>query len=322
MMPRRILLVPRRLGLPLWLLVAFATPRTSLAEADHSAPSLNQELAAVASGIKQLLDGRHQDAIAVGAFTGPERATASGGAGIKHALAEELKRVGVRVEKRADLEIKGDYFDAEDKQTKLLALVLKARVIDRAGTEVAKFQRSLFDVATIGALLGTTVLLPPGLDEQARDRTLREGIDRPRFQLSGARVSEPGSPYAVEVLVKSRGEYQPRPAQLVDGLAFVPIKRDEVYAIRLINDSAHDAAVTLTIDGLSVFAFSEVKDPKTGRPKYSHFVVPARKQDGGEPRGGDGVVQGWHIKDDSDDPRGNTDSFLITEYATERCADA
>jgi hypothetical protein len=294
-----------RLGLAVALAAAGAGP-------DPSAPALNQELAVVAEAIKQLLDGRGQDAIAVGAFTGPERATANGGNGIKHALTEELKRVGVRVEKRADLEIKGDYFDAEDQQAKLVVLVLKARVIDRQGTEIALFQRSLFDVATLAALLGPTLQLPPVADEPARDRSLRKGLDHPQCAIEGARISAPGSPYAVEVLVKSRGEYQPRPAQRLDDLAFVPIKREEVYAIALINNSPYDTAVTPTIDGLSVFAFSQVKNGKTGRPKYTHFVVPAH---------GSGTVPGWHIHDDVNDPRGNTDSFQITAYAKSAAAE-
>ena len=49
-------------------------------------PVLNQELAVVAGAIKELLDGRNLDAIAVGEFTGPARAVASGGAGIIHTL--------------------------------------------------------------------------------------------------------------------------------------------------------------------------------------------------------------------------------------------
>ena len=43
-------------------------------------------MAVVAGAIKELLDGRNLDAIAVGEFTGPARAVASGGAGIKHTL--------------------------------------------------------------------------------------------------------------------------------------------------------------------------------------------------------------------------------------------
>ena len=240
---------------------------------------LNRELAEVARDIKELLDGRNQDTIAVGDFSGPARAAASGGAGIKNALIEQLKRQGVRIHFRAALEVKGDYFDADDKATGLLSLVLKARVLDRTGKEVTQLQRQLFHVADMGAMLGLNVVLPQGLDEKARDDALRRGADgKARPAGAGARVAAgAGSPYAVEVRVKSGAGYEPRPARVEDGLAFVPIRRGEVYAVKLVNDSPHEAAVTLTIDGLSVFAFSRVKDPRTGRPRYSHFVVPARQ---------------------------------------------
>ena len=48
-------------------------------------------------------------------------------------------------------------------------------------------------------------------------------------------------------------------ARLVEGLPFVEISRDEIYEIRLINNSPLEAAVQITIDGLSTFAFSEVR---------------------------------------------------------------
>jgi hypothetical protein len=84
-----------------------------------------------------------------------------------------------------------------------------------------------------------------------------------------------------------------------DGLAFLKIRREETYAIALINDSPHDAAVTLTIDGLSVFAFSE-------NTNYTHFIVPG---------GTTLVVPGWH--------RSNkvSDSFKVTEYARSAAAE-
>jgi hypothetical protein len=86
--------------------------------------------------------------------------------------------------------------------------------------------------------------------------------------------------------------------KLDDGLAFVPLRRDEIYAVRLINRSEFEAAVMLTIDGLSVFAFRESKDPKTDKPlpRYTHIVVPAQ---------GEATVFGWTINDDE------TDSFQI-----------
>jgi hypothetical protein len=78
-----------------------------------------------------------------------------------------------------------------------------------------------------------------------------------------------------------------------DGLALLNIKRGEVYAVKIINDSKHDAAVTLTIDGLSMFAFSTIKG-------YEVVIVPA---------GQAGVVPGWHRTNEK------SDSFVVAEYA-------
>ncbi len=295
------------LGLALMLLIVLAVPA-------RAADDLDLELSIVAKGIKQLLDGRNLDSIAVGEFTGPARAVASGGTGIKHALMKQFHMLGIRVDRKAGLEVKGDFLDVEDTATKLVAVGLKARVIDRTGTEIAHFDRGLFNVTTIAALLGTTAQLSPDADLAARDREFRKGIDDPQPRIEGTRVSAgPGSPFAIEILVKSGTTYQPRAAHSEGGLAFVPLKRDEIYAIRLINDSPFEAATTLTIDALSVFAFSQVKDPKTGKPRYTHFLVPARRE-----RSGEGAILGWHIKDEGAD---STEAFLITEYAKSAAAE-
>ena len=67
-------------------------------------------------------------------------------------------------------------------------------------------------------------------------------------------------------------DFRPRAASKdEDGFAFLKINRDEIYAVKLINDSPHDAAVTLTIDGLSVFAFSE-------NSNYTYWIVRARRR--------------------------------------------
>ena len=89
-------------------------------------------------------------------------------------------------------------------------------------------------------------------------------------------------------------------ARAADGFAVVKIRRDEIYAIKLINDTPHDAAVTLTIDGLSVFAFSE-------NAKYTHWVVPHKQTL---------TVPGWHRTNKV------SDSFVVTEYAKSAVAEA
>jgi hypothetical protein len=78
-----------------------------------------------------------------------------------------------------------------------------------------------------------------------------------------------------------------------DGLAFVKIARGEVYAIKVINKADHDVAVTVAIDGLSLFAFSE-------NQSYEVLIVP---------KGKEGIIPGWHISNQ------RSDAFQVAEYA-------
>jgi hypothetical protein len=100
------------------------------------------------------------------------------------------------------------------------------------------------------------------------------------------------------LLVKSPGGYEPRTVDLEEGLAFVKINRDEVYGIRIINDSPMDAAVVITIDGVNIFAFSEHKD-------YKHYIIAA----GTRP-----IIKGWH--------RNNkiSDEFLVGDFSKSAAA--
>lgn len=43
------------------------------------------------------------------------------------------------------------------------------------------------------------------------------------------------------------------------GRPLVPIHKQEVYGVRLINNASHEVAVDLQIDGINCFAFSETK---------------------------------------------------------------
>src|SRR6185436_8471640 len=112
-----------------------------------------------------------------------------------------------------------------------------------------------FNFTTIASLMGTTVSLPAGADTKTRENALGSAIDKPDVTLSKETPkatantlisASADSPYAMEILVKAGGRYLPRAATKdADGLAFLRIKRNELYSVRLINRSDHDAAVTL-----------------------------------------------------------------------------
>ena len=301
-MLRSLALSPNRR--PAWLCVACMAIITSLAGPSpaRAGDDLRVEMAEVAKQIKLLLDQRGQDAIAVGDFRGPAKLAASAGPAISKALADELKAIGVAVKRRAELEVNGEYHDVEDKASKLLAVQIKAHIVDRTGDEVVTFEpRGILNVTTIATLIGVTTILPPAASDEDRNKKLTEDVDNPKVHLANTRISAgPDSPYAIEILVKSGMDYHPRAASKDDdGFAFLKIQRDEIYEVKLINDSPHDAAVTLTIDGLSVFAFSE-------NSNYTHWIVRSKEAL---------MIPGWHRTNKV------SDSFKVTEYAQSAVAE-
>jgi hypothetical protein len=256
----------------------------------------------MAKDIKKLLDGRGEKSIAVGQFTGPPQLDASSGPGIALLLQEELRRVGVAVERRTNLGIKGEYKDVTDKDSEQLAVLLKVQLVDGTSRVVLELERGVKSNPEIAQLLGVTAPLPVKADFRERNRKIQERVDTPRAYIAGTRVSAAAdSPFAVEVLVGGK----PRAPKDDKGQAMVPIQRGEVYAVRLINNSGHEAAAQLTVDGLSMFAFSKLRDEKTGAPRYTHLVVPAGKAV---------LVQGWHRDNEV------SDSFLVTHYARSAAA--
>jgi hypothetical protein len=267
-----------------------------------SADPLRQELADLAKGIQKVVEGQKQEAIAVGEFTGPGDIPGSAGAGIQLILIQELKALKVSVQKKANLEVKGDYLKVAKRDGSDVELRLKARIYDDTGDTVAELQSRLVkDERALAKLFGLTGHLPTD-DDRERWEELNKRLNDPQVNLDrGVLRSQADSPFGVAVLVRKKGQAQPqaRAPQVRDGLAFVPLDKGDIYEVLLVNDSSYDAAVTLTIDGVDQFAFSEVRDPKTGKPAYTHMIVPKRTR---------AVIRGWHRTND------DSHSFLITEY--------
>src|SRR5689334_17402815 len=84
-----------------WLVLAGWLSAAGAARADN----LRLELAELAGEVQKVAEQQHQDAVAVGEFTGPSHTPTSAGPAIQQALIEELKGRKVRVEKQAALEV-------------------------------------------------------------------------------------------------------------------------------------------------------------------------------------------------------------------------
>lgn len=294
--------VCRTMGRWLLAVVVLGTGGTAtVARADNN---IRSELSIVAKGINDLLKDRGQSQVEVREFqfkSTDARVTASAGPGIANFLSEELKKLQISVQKGAPIQIDGQYDDVIDSRSKTLSARIRGQVLDENGKVISTFSRGIFGDQALASIFGVTTNLAPKGTLDERSKALEKALDNPTVNVQNTRISvDSSTPYALEILVNQGGKYVPRAATTVNGQAFVKINRGEEYAIHLVNDSDQEAAVALTIDGLSMFAFSDNKE-------YQQMVVPAKTK---------GLIRGWH--------RSNTasDAFLVTEYSKSAVAQA
>lgn len=233
-------------------------------EADDAAPAdaLTIELRALAEDFKKIIDKNGGGKVAIGEFSASSDVKGSVGPQLQLVLAKEFERLGVTVDN--DLfrfEVKGDYQPLVDRGTQLLGVKLVGRLIDReTGEPLAEKPtgRFVFGAETVPEMIGLSVSGPPLRDPRDISDRFKEARRDPQVKVEGTEIRGTSGTYGVEILVKDGTGYVARkadPDRL--GRPFVPLANDDIYGIRLINDSKHEAAVDLSIDGVSCFAFSE-----------------------------------------------------------------
>jgi hypothetical protein len=243
------------------LLIALLVAGPAFAQSQPDALTL--ELRALATDFAKIINKQGGGAVAIGEFSASSDVKGSVGPRIQMVLADELKKLGLTVATdNFRFEIKGDYQPHTDKETGILGVKLIGRLIDRdTGEPIAEKPtgRFVFGSETVPGMLGLTVAMKPNADPHSLSETFKQSSKQARPAVAGTRLStSPTSPYAIEILVKSGGAHVPRPAEPDDkGRLFVPLAPHDVYAIRLINDSKHDAAVKLEIDGVNSLAFDQ-----------------------------------------------------------------
>jgi hypothetical protein len=238
--------------------------------------ALGQALAGEVRGIAAALRDHDLDAVAVGDFTGPAHTPSSAGPLLARLLAELLQERGLTVKVPADAAVTGEYADYPSEQTRLLAVRVKGKVTTRDNKVLYQFECLAGGEAVVAALLGPTCALPLKENEKGRSAVLARLMRRPQVSIRGTQVAtRADSTYAVEVLAAANADAPYRPRTPTDAdtnhLAFVTLRDEEVYAVRLVNDSDHEAAVTLTIDGLNLFTFAAAE--ARGRPKARLLLV-------------------------------------------------
>jgi hypothetical protein len=270
-----------------------------------------REVAQAAREIKARLAGLAEDkrTVTVGFFTCPTNANATGGALLRHLLTQELKKAGVAVVATGGVGVSGKFRNATDPDSRAVAVKVTFELENEDGEKVGQpFSHVVLGEGVMAELFGTTASFSPESSPQERGVTLTGSIRRPTVAVEGSRVaSREGNQFAIEVLAADRPEddddlsglrYRPLRSRSRGGLAFVEVKPGQFYAVRLLNGSDADAAVTLSIDGLSAFTLSKDKN-EDGLPSYSHLLVPARSNI---------VVKGWFLRGDE------TSLFTVTGF--------
>lgn len=308
----RTVLGPTQRALLLALICGVAAIHSLSASAEETKKlTLDGAMTNLASKIAGLLDSKGTS-LAVGGFEGPD--ITSTGPGIIRRLKEKLANkditkvpVSIVEGSAAQLQVRGSYFyDSELRQG-----MIEAQLYSKLGKKLENTVTQVFvsDEAELRTLFGITGS-HSGIDSSVKD-ALKEGLEKPSVTVAGSPgnpgattiiSADPKSPFAIEILVATPdGKVQPRAVANKDGLAFVDIKPGETYAIRLINNAEFDVGVSLAIDGLSSFTFTEI-------PAYralDKWVIH---------RTSSGLIKGWHKTDQQQY------EFNVTDYARSAAA--
>ncbi len=306
------------------LLLTLASSRSSFAEPEP-VNGLSDVIKIAAEEVLKLANGQP---LSIGQVTPTGLPDANGGPAIGLLLKLELERQkpGIVLEKDAPFEVNGTFVfgphpDASEATLGQKALRLIFRIVDTQTGEETPLRLSRFflqDNTTIARVLqpsGSLPTGPPG-DQPAQRRERNEKIQKlvkqPESFVDPARPTlvstSPTSPYAVEILACHIGDGQTRPtegrpARIDKGLARIDLERDEVYEIRIHNNSPDEVAARVFIDGIDVYQFSDDRDPKDAtRPKFTHFIIPAQSTS---------QIPGWHKRQVGAD---NFLAFLVTAY--------
>jgi hypothetical protein len=280
--------------------------------ASRADESLRPKVAEIALDIKKILDGRTPpvDSIAVGEFSAPAGYAANYGPGVADLLTQELTKLKIRVNKDAAYKVQGDFVKAMLKDVNapgdVMAVKLNFRIYDNTGDELTSVRMNFHikNNAGVAKALGYTGPLSPKGDYYVRNQDLQRNLGQKSGHFDSTRIVTSSGQFAMEILVRPYADAPAKARQPQfnkDNDVFVGIGRGEIYEIRLYNYSKLDAAVTLEIDGLSVFAFSEVRNEKGG-PKYSYYIIPP---------GQNSIIVGWHKRNEG--PKNHL-AFLVTAY--------
>jgi hypothetical protein len=299
-----------RLGL---LLCVVATSSTAMAVAENL--TLDGALTEVAKNVAQVAKTQDLKEIVINPISDTSDLSHTAGTGLTEALITKLRAQGLTPATKADLIFSGEYSlgEAENDGVRqgfpVGRLVFKVKrkngktLIDSEAGLPGDRQPLVTDPKDIAKMGGLTVFVPPSTPEAENNKKTLEAIDNKGglFEIRGTQIRLKGAPYAVEMLVAPAAgaaaprheSFRPGPVEIREGMPFLKVQPGEIIAVRIINDATHDVASTVSIDGLSMFAFRDDTNNKN-----EHVIIQRRSR---------GDVLGWfrNLK--------TSDAFLVAD---------
>ncbi len=289
----------------LWA-VAFGTVLLGLGVAHAQAPPAGDEVeeyfSRVAEDLKKFLASKREDRIAI--TISPKAGSSTAGVGFTQILGDKLSALGIRTAPNAQFTFKAEFGLSEFAELKL-----SGKIVDVLGKDAAslEFAGIVKDKRLILPAVGGNVA---GLHKASGDlkgsaSKIIDGLVKPNVDVNAAQQVKPqaGASFALEILDGTKT----LPLRKENGTARLELGLNQEYQVKLINLSDHEAAVSLSVDGLNTFYFSKERNPATNRP-FRYYIVPAAAN--GQP--GERLVEGW-FKPASN--RGVTQSFRVVPLA-------
>lgn len=271
-------------------LVLFAKTPLALAEEQIRDPRdpLPYEMGLIAEQIKEKIPGEKSISIREPAYTSDYK-TATGGIAMTKYLRDALvKRANLTIDPKAPVTVSGTFDLVKDRSK--LNFKINTVLRDKADNPIGEIKKSVgvstdFVAKIFNAPAGDMFARFPALKDpqqrlEAVVAAVVDDVKSPKTFIKGSKVSAAAnSKYLVEILVENKlnelKEVDPKDKD-GSGMPYVAMKPDDIYKVKIYNNSDREIAAQVCIDGLSMFAYQE------GGKKFnfviikgnSHFTVP------------------------------------------------